>query len=330
MAQPGWAAWVGIPFVVACAGTWLARAYALRRRLIDEPGERRSHGAATPRGGGLGIVLAMFAALAMLAAAVPAAQRVLPAAIAIGLLLVAAVGWVDDHRPLSPWTRLATHAVAAGCLGIGLSAAGLSLPVAAAGALAALVLVNVWNFMDGIDGLATSQALVVAVAVAWFARGGTGAWLALALAGACVGFLAFNLPPARIFLGDVGSGALGYLLAALLAWGGARSPGDAPLLLLPLSAFLLDASLTLAGRFRRGERWWLPHTQHAYQRWVRRSGFHGVVTAAYALWSLGALLLLVAATKSDPALKMLALAGCYLAGAAAWSWLQRTPHPPGG
>lgn len=327
--MPGWPAWVGIPFAIACVGTWLARAYALRRRLIDEPGERRSHGQATPRGGGVGIVLAMFVALAMLPAAMPASQRVLPGAIALGLLLVAAVGWADDHRPLSPWGRLATHVLAAGCLGAGLSAAGMGPMVAATGALAALVLVNVWNFMDGIDGLAASQALLVALACALFARGGAGAWLALALAGACVGFLAFNLPPARIFLGDVGSGALGYLLAALLAWSAASAPTDAPLLLLPLSAFLLDASLTLAGRLWRRERWWLPHTQHAYQRWVRRNGLHGTVTGAYALWSLGALLLLVAATKSDPAFKMLALAGCYLVGAAAWSWLQRTPLPPG-
>ncbi|NUS37748.1 MAG: hypothetical protein HOQ02_01815 [Lysobacter sp.] len=331
MGAAGWPGWVGIAFVfaVACVGTWLARRYALRRRLIDEPGERRSHGVATPRGGGAGIVVAMLAALAMSSAALTGPQRALPAAIAVGLLLVAAVGWIDDHRPLSPWGRLATHAIAAACLGAGLLAAGMAPLVAAAGALLALVLVNVWNFMDGIDGLAASQAQLVALACALLARGGGDAWLALALAAACAGFLPFNLPPARIFLGDVGSGALGYLLAAMVAWRGSRAPADAPLLLLPLSAFLLDASLTLAARVWGGERWWLPHTQHAYQRWVRGCRRHGTVTTAYGTWTLLAIGAMWLAAGEGLAVKMLALSGCCLGGVIAWMWLRRTPLPPG-
>lgn len=322
-----WPAWVGIPFALALAGTWLARGYALRRRLIDQPGERRSHAVATPRGGGAGIVLAMGCALALLAFAAPA-WRPLALAIGTGLLLVAAVGWVDDHRPLSPWLRLSVHALAAACLGGGMLVVGLPIPFAAAGVALALVLTNVWNFMDGIDALAASQGLLVAIACALFARSGPAAWMALALAAACAGFLPFNLPPARIFMGDVGSGALGYLLAALLAWSGARAPGEAPLLLLPLSAFLLDASLTLAGRIWRGERWWLPHAQHAYQRWARRMRLHGAVTAAYALWTACALLVMAATVATVPAIRMLALGGCYLAGAATWKRLQQPPHPP--
>src|SRR5690606_2079003 len=152
------------------------------------------------------------------------------------------------------------------------------------------VLVNVWNFMDGIDGIATTQAMI---ALACFALPGpspvaTVAWGASA---ACCGFLPFNYPRARIFLGDVGSGTIGYVLAAVGAWTASGLDaeghrGSAALLVLPLSAFLVDASLTLGGRILRRERWWLPHVSHLYQRWAKRVGRHWIVTNAYALFSL--------------------------------------------
>src|SRR5690606_27675026 len=129
-----------------------------------------------------------------------------------------------------------------------------------------MVLVNIWNFMDGIDGIAALQALVVAAAITLLANVAAARWIALALAAACFGFLPLNLPRARIFLGDVGSGALGYLLAlamVLAATGGgqATSPAAWVLLLLPPSAFFLDASLTLLVRMLRGERWWTPRSE---------------------------------------------------------------------
>ncbi|HSR64110.1 MAG TPA: hypothetical protein VLM17_00690, partial [Xanthomonadaceae bacterium] len=296
------------------------------RRLLDHPGERRSHVAATPRGGGVGIVVAMCGALVAGAVIFPA-ERALALAIVGGLALVAAVGWIDDHRPLSPWLRLLAHALSAAGLGFGMFATGTGLPFALVGAAAALVLTNVWNFMDGIDAIAASQALLVALACALYAGGGPVAWWALALAAACAGFLPFNLPPARIFLGDVGSGALGFLLAALIAAAGARRPADAPLLLLPLSAFLVDATLTLARRIWRGERWWLPHAQHAYQGLARACHRHGPVTAAYALWTVAGVALMRAGAGAGPAVKMLALSGACLGGAIAWKWSQRTPSP---
>ena len=316
--------WAGAAFAVACASTWLARRYALRRRLIDQPGERRSHRVATPRGGGVAIVAAILPVLAWLAWRSPA-QWPLWGALATGLLLVAGIGWGDDHRPLSPWLRLAVHALAAACLawGVGRGAGPAAATVAF---VLALALTNVWNFMDGIDALAASQALLVALACAWWAGSGPVALLAVALAAACAGFLPFNLPPARIFLGDVGSGALGYLLAALLAL---LAPGDwraAPLLLLPPSAFLLDAGLTLARRMLRGERWWLAHTTHAYQCWARRTG-HGPVTAAYAGWTAVAAVLMLAGKGGAPAFIIPVLALMPLAGATAWIRLQRPQFP---
>jgi UDP-N-acetylmuramyl pentapeptide phosphotransferase/UDP-N-acetylglucosamine-1-phosphate transferase len=211
-----------------------------------------------------------------------------------------------------------------------LLSAGTGVALAIACAVLALVLINVWNFMDGIDGLAASQALLVALGCALLAGWGGDAWLPIALAAACVGFLPFNLPRARIFLGDVGSGALGYVLAVLVATQAARDPEKGLLLLIPLSAFLVDATLTLAGRVLRRERWWLPHTQHAYQVWARRCGRHGLVTTAYATWTLLMLLnLMLAATARLSAVKMLVLAACYVAGAMTWMSLQRRSHPPG-
>ncbi|HZW17552.1 MAG TPA: glycosyltransferase family 4 protein [Luteimonas sp.] len=283
-------AWLALLFVASLAGTVAARRYAIRRDLLDHPGERRSHVVATPRGGGIGIVVAMLGALGLLAWWNPA--QALPMALAAtGLLLVSGIGWIDDHRPLTPWSRLAVHAVASVLLAaVAYGAGGQWVCVLLAFALC-MVLVNIWNFMDGIDGIAALQALVVAAAIALLANDAAARWIALALAAACFGFLPLNLPRARIFLGDVGSGALGYLLAlamVLVATGGgqATSPAAWVLLLLPPSAFFLDASLTLLVRMLRGERWWTPHVGHLYQRAAREVGRHWPVTLAYAAWAM--------------------------------------------
>ena len=107
-------AWLLLHFGIGVSATWLARRYALRRALLDQPGERRSHASPTPRGGGISIVVALLVAAALLWAQTPSGWW-LPL-FAVGLALVAGIGLVDDHRPLSPWLRLAVHAVAAGCL----------------------------------------------------------------------------------------------------------------------------------------------------------------------------------------------------------------------
>ena len=274
------AAWALLAFALALAGTWLARHYALRRALLDHPGERRSHDRPTPRGGGIAIVLAVSPVLAWLAARAPgqAAPWLLLGA---GWLAVAGIGWRDDHRHVPPGVRMAVHVLGAALLAVALVAMGAGTAQAATGFALAVVLVNVWNFMDGIDSLAASQALLAALAYAGFAGGGDTALLGVAVAAACAGFLPFNLPRARIFLGDVGSGALGYLLAVLASLALLRTPWpQSPLLLLPLLVFGVDASLTLARRILRGEPWWQAHAQHAYQHWARRAG-HGRVAAAY-------------------------------------------------
>ena len=328
MVEPGQLArmpWLVLPFAIAAAGTWLARRYALRRKLVDQPGERRSHQVPTPRGGGIGIVIALLLSLGWLAFDQPAHAQML-LSIALGIALVAAIGWIDDHHPLSPWPRLLVQTLAALLLAWGIHAEGGG-GLAMVGAIAvAMVLSNVWNFMDGIDGLAASQALLAALAYALLAGPGAIGWLGLCLAAACLGFLPFNLPRARIFLGDVGSGTLGYALAALVAW---LALGEgiprALLLLLPLSAFLIDASLTLAARIAGGQRWWLPHTEHAYQHWARREG-HGRVTLAYAGWTALACLGMLAGRTAAPAFIIPGLLVAGLGGGGAWAslrWISR-------
>jgi len=320
--------WIALCALIAAAGTWLARRYALWRRLIDEPGERRSHVVATPRGGGIGVVLALAIAVPTLALRFPAQAAPL-ALFGTGFVLVALIGWIDDHRPLSPWLRLAVHGVAAALLGlafvgsapIGVAPALLFLMVA----FAALVLVNAWNFMDGIDGIAASQAMIAATTLAVLAGAAWG-WLGLAIAGACLGFLPFNAPRARIFMGDVGSGALGYALAAVTAAAACRLAERSWLVLLPLSAFLVDTGLTLVRRVLRGEQWWAAHTQHAYQAAARRWG-HPVVTLAFAAWSLAWSLLGLVLASLNNVFMIITTVACYTSAVLTWTWLQAARQP---
>ena len=320
--EVGLPGWIGLHLALAFTGTWLARRYALHRRLLDQPGERRSHAVATPRGGGIAIVVALLVALGWLLLRNPAQTAYLAAA-AIGLILVAGIGWIDDHRPLSPWLRLAVHVLAAAILALGVHAESGNAVLSLAAMWLALVLVNVWNFMDGIDGLATSQAALAGIGYALYSGLDSSAWLAIALASACAGFLPFNLPRARIFLGDVGSGALGFALATVVVGMAGQAGRAAPVLLLPLSAFLIDATLTLSARMLRGERWWQPHVQHAYQHWARRIGRHGVVTTAYAVWTLAAVAIMLLAKTIGIAMMITIIAAWYLVGSIVWLRLRQ-------
>lgn len=324
MGWAGLALWLLTGFVLGCAATWLARRYALRRKLIDQPGARRSHRDATPRGGGIAIVLVMLVAMAVLATREPTRIPELALA-AAGLVLVAGIGWIDDHRPLPAALRLCVHVLAAVLLCIGLWLAGASFLDLAVAFVATVVLTNVWNFMDGINGIAASQAVLVASAYALFAGQGPVFWLGLALAAGASGFLPFNFPRARIFMGDVGSGTLGYALASLLAVSSLHAdPGVRILLLFPLLAFLLDASLTLLSRMVRGDRWWEPHTLHAYQAWARRRG-HARVTVAYALATAVASAVMLAVRSSHWSFIMLLYVAFLSFGGLAWMLLRERP-----
>ncbi len=323
--QSGSVAWFVLFAAIAAAGTWAARSYALHRQLLDQPGERRSHHVATPRGGGIAIVLALLIAIAAMILRQPS-QIVLLVCAGLGLSLVAGIGWVDDHRPLSPWPRLVVHVIAAGWLAAGFYLSGSGGAVSILTFLLALVLINVWNFMDGIDGLAASQATLVAAALALSSGSPLAIHLGLAFIAAIFGFLPFNFPQAKIFLGDVGSGALGFALALFAGLALREMPFDSwPLAVLPLSAFLIDAGLTLLTRILRGERWWTAHVGHAYQRWARRVGQHVPVTLWYAMWTLVASAGMVwLLTEHRKGVEMAVMAWLAL-GSGLWYWLRSRP-----
>ena len=250
--------------------------------MLDLPDDRRLHQVPTARGGGLGLAVVLLAAAPWLGPG--------GGAFALGLAVTAGAGFYDDLRPLPPLAKLLLQAL--GALPVAQARPllpgllGPVLGVAAAWALV-LALVNIWNFMDGSNGLAATQALLFGAAMALFAGAGTpAAWLGLALAAGALGFLPWNLPRARLFLGDVGSHALGYAVAALSLLALSGAPGIEPWQpLLLASAFLVDAGLTLLRRFARGEKVWQAHREHLYQRAIAHGASHGQVCLAYAAWT---------------------------------------------
>lgn len=289
---------LGMLTLAAAGLTWLARRYALHRQLLDQPGERRSHAVATPRGGGIAIVATVLLGTAAGAMVWPAAVVGL-AVFAAGLLLVAGIGWWDDHHPLPAIRRLMVHMLASALLAALVWHATGSIVQAVLLFFVATALINLWNFMDGINGIAASQAVIAALAIAAILPSPT-ALLAIAVAAGCLGFLPFNFPRARIFMGDVGSGALGYLLAALVGLSSVVTDINWLLLLVPLAVFLVDAGFTLSSRMLSGQRWMEPHTQHVYQRAVKAGFSHARVTGVYILLGLvGAVLLYAARSISS-------------------------------
>jgi UDP-N-acetylmuramyl pentapeptide phosphotransferase/UDP-N-acetylglucosamine-1-phosphate transferase len=257
-----------------------------RQGILDHPNARSSHRVATPRGGGI----ALTGSVLLIWAAIGIGGRLSPAVIGIvlGTLLLGIVSWVDDLRGLSPLLRLAVQVVA---VAMGVAALPLrrnAFPSGVAGALCGGTVglawvwwINLYNFMDGIDGLAGSEAAAIGLGLLLFAGFGAGvdpqlAWLAAAIFGAAIGFLVWNWSPARIFLGDVGSTTLGYLTGFLLLGIGLSGHWQIALLL-PLY-FLADATITLGLRLARGKRLWAAHREHFYQRATDRGLTHAAVT----------------------------------------------------
>ena len=315
----------------------LTRRYALAHALIDSPNERSSHTTDTPRGGGVGIVVSILLATAALGIAGIIDGR-LALALGVGGGAVAAIGWLDDHRHVGAGWRAMVHFLAAGWAlfqlgGIpSLSIGPWTLDVGLFGVPLALLtivwLTNLYNFMDGIDGIATTQAIFVGSAAALLLalHGAPGnALLCLLMAMACGGFLYWNWPPARLFMGDVGSGFLGYCFAVLAIAG--ENSGQLPLSiwLILLALFITDASYTLLARLLRGERVYEAHREHAYQHLVRRDHSHRQVTTGWSLINLLIILPLALLASCLPNVAPLLLMLLYVALWAAWRWARKTP-----
>lgn len=292
--------------LVSLLGTLALRRYALARQIIDIPNARSSHTQPTPRGGGVAIVIAYLAALIVWKLLASVAGDLFWSLL-VGGGLIAAVGFWDDHAPLPACVRFAFHLFAA-ALAVFLMGGWPQLDLggaiwnwgwfgAACGVFLLASAINFYNFMDGIDGLAGAQAVFVAGAggslLALNGADGMPVWL---LAAASAGFLLLNWPPAKIFMGDAGSGFLGYALAvhALHATTNART-SLWPWFIL-LAVFIVDATLTLLRRAVRGIRVTEAHRTHAYQWASRRVGSHRPVTLA--IISINLLFLLPAALSA--------------------------------
>ena len=262
---------------VSCFATKALIPILRRRDVLDHPNERSSHCVPTPRGGGIAVIVSVVFAWILLARAGLAQPAVIVISLGAGALAI--VGWVDDLRGLSPMLRLLAQIVA---VAIGILARGWpggSVGFAVIGLLW-IWWINLFNFMDGIDGIAGSEAAALGIGLLLFASFGAGtdpalAVLAAAMVGGALGFLVWNWSPARIFLGDVGSAPLGYLLGFLLLDLAIRGFWKIALIL-PLY-FLADATITLTRRLLRGERVWQAHREHFYQQAVRAGLSHAAV-----------------------------------------------------
>lgn len=334
------------------------RRFLLSRAILDQPNERSSHTVPTPRGGGLAVVAVIVAggAVTLLATApayaggLPALAQNGPGILALTACL-AAVFWWDDRRNLPAAPRLLVQALACG-LGL------LALPQTGGifqGLLPAwadwaatwflwLWFVNLYNFMDGIDGITGLETVTIAggcllaaaagatllgpvlLAGPFLAEGPRVPLLLGVLAGAAIGFLVWNRPPARIFLGDSGSVPLGFLLGwilLLLAGNGFWAAA----LILPMY-HLADASLTLGLRLLRGERIWQAHRRHFYQQAARRLGSHGRVLARLVPLNLVLVALAVLSVAVPQAGLPALAAAALLVAATLWHFAERPGAGP--
>ncbi|SEE31813.1 Fuc2NAc and GlcNAc transferase [Pseudomonas migulae] len=278
--------------LLSLALTAALRRYALSRSIIDIPNARSSHTIPTPRGGGVAIVVTFLLSLPVFGVLglVPWQQLI---AIGGSGAIVAVIGFMDDHGHIAARWRLLGH-FAAGIWALawlgGLAPIvffGITLNLHWIGNCLAVVylvwLLNLYNFMDGIDGIASVEALSACLS-ACLLYGLSGAsmliWGPLTMAVAVVGFLYWNFPPARIFMGDAGSGFLGIALGVLSLQAAWVSSDLFWAWLILLGVFIVDATFTLIRRLLRGDKVYEAHRSHAYQFASRQYGKHLPVTLA--------------------------------------------------
>lgn len=343
--NPAAAFGVGVVALFAswCVTGWIRR-WALRQQLLDIPNARSSHNVATPRAGGLAIVIVTLTGLVIARLA-----EWIPWPLVIGLggsgIIVAAIGFLDDRRHVRRRWRLLAHGLAAtwvtgwsgGVPAVTVSGSALEFgwvgfPL---GMVYVMWLINLTNFMDGIDGITGIEVVTVClggVLLIALLGMGAGIWLPpILLAAATIGFLIWNWPPARIFLGDSGSGFLGLMLGGLALHAGQISPVIFWCWNILLGVFVVDATVTLLRRTLRMDRIHEAHRTHAYQHAARRWGRHKPVTVAVGMINACWLLPLAALVAADIVTVAAGLLISYvpLAGAALWLGAGRpdTPAP---
>lgn len=259
--------------------------FAKRKSLLDIPNFRSSHQYATPRGGGLAIVIS-FNLIMVTLACIHVLPKTLVEALLIGGTLIAIGGFIDDIHTLSASKRFMAHIVAAviaisfigdyefwGWLGYFITGAFI------------VWFTNVFNFMDGIDGLAGVEAITISISAIILLSliGQTQLiYTYLFFAAAVSGFQILNWPPAKIFMGDVGSSFLGYTIAILVIYTAKQTYTPCWPWLILLGSFLVDATVTLLTRMLTGQAWLQAHCQHAYQHAAKYYGQHRIVTLSVA------------------------------------------------
>lgn len=272
------------------AGTGLMRRWLLARQILDQPNARSSHHIPVPRGGGMAVIFAITVMLLLLGPHDIIAGEF---GLILGVSLVlAGISFWDDLRGLPVWVRLLSHAAAVVAGVLVLPQSGVFqgwLPLSLDRIVVGLLwvwFINLYNFMDGIDGLAALETLAISfglVIVSVLASKSVDL-RSVIIAGAAVGFLIWNFPPAKIFLGDVGSVALGYLLGYLLLMLASQGAWAAAVIL-PMY-YVVDATITLLQRGLRGEKIWQAHREHAYQKAVIQGSSHGAVIGQITLCNI--------------------------------------------
>lgn len=274
-------------FFFSFLGTWLIVHFATHRQWLDTPNARSSHSTPTPTSGGVAIFIVF--ALALWWAFRQDTATMNPYPVLFLTACIALVGLADDICQLGIVTRISSHVLVVGAAlalyglpaiplpGVLLELGWLGYPL---GLVVLLWFINLFNFMDGIDGLAATETLFVCLAMVLISQGGQVPDLErflLLLAASVSGFLVLNLAPAKIFMGDVGSNVLGYLLivgALASTVGGVTSVW---VWLILTAAFIVDATYTLFARMLKGETWYFAHRTHAYQLGAGFLGSHGKV-----------------------------------------------------
>ena len=292
--------------VLSAVLTRVAISYLRRRAMVDRPNDRSSHTVPTLRGGGLGLMAALLPVWIWITAQAGRLGDPSQLLLIVGAAALMAISWLDDRRGLGPaprfFTQIAVIAAVMAFLPPTLSLSGGLLPLSLDRLIAGLLwawFVNLFNFMDGIDGIAGGSAAAMAVGLTlvalWRGPDQLEAVRSAMIAAAALGFLAWNWHPAKVFLGDVGSVPLGFLLGYELIRL-AMDAGQPMALIIPLY-YLADATLTLIRRALRGERVWRAHREHFYQRAVQNGRGHAQVARVAMRVQLGLAVLALLAVR---------------------------------
>lgn len=281
-----------ISTVLASIGCGLMRYVAIKKSiLIDTPNHRSSHEQAMPRGGGMPMAIVAIAAIIFLGIV---RSHLVPTkwiwSLCVGGLAITWIGWLDDRFSLSPQKRFLVHIITAIWAVYWLVPTETELIYKCLAGFWVAWSINFYNFMDGIDGLAGAEAVFIGIAAGYIAgRVGIQATLAInwVIAASALGFLFWNWNPARIFMGDAGSGFLGYAFGCLAIGSGSGWDGGFFTYALLLALFWGDASITLIRRIIRRERFWEAHCQHLYQKAARIKGVtHLEITLLFILGNM--------------------------------------------